>query len=83
MAGRLAVAGVDRSTAALALEDAPDDEEDAAERLAAERASRASRGSSPRSRSIGSRGSSRAAGTRPTIARRAARKALELDADEG
>jgi regulatory protein len=81
VAGRLAVAGVDRTTAALALEEAPDSEEDAAERLANQRAGRLT-GVEPAVAFARLSGFLARRGYAPQIARAAARKALELQADE-
>ena len=82
VAGRLALAGVDRDTAVQALREVPGDEEEAAERLARARAGRLVR-LEPTVAFQRLSGYLARRGYPPQIARTAARKALQVDADEG
>jgi regulatory protein len=78
VAGRLAQAGVDRATAEQALDDAALDEDAAAERLAVERASRL-HGLEPHVAHQRLAGFLARRGYAPEVARRAARRALQVD----
>jgi len=82
VAGRLAAAGVDRSAVELALEDAPGDDDSVAERVAAERAGRL-RGLDPQVAYQRLSGFLARRGFAPDVARHAARRALDLNVEQG
>jgi regulatory protein len=81
VAGKLALAGVDRELATATIDDAGIDEQDAADRLAATRTSRLT-GLDPHVAFQRLSGFLARRGYAPEVARRAARRALAVEADE-